>query len=240
MSTWIYTHDACCDHQPGEHHPESPQRLLAMRRALEAPAFSDLVWRQAPLGIAEQLKRVHASDYVDWVHEVAPKKGLRALDGGDTVMSPGTLQAALRCVGAACAGVDDVMAGVARNVFCATRPCGHHAEASRAMGFCIFNQAAVAALHAREHHGLQRVEVVDFDVHHGDGTQQAFYNDPGLFYGSSHQSPFYPGTGTRQESGVAQNIVNVPLLRGSGSQLFRERMAADMLPPLCASSPPNC
>ncbi len=237
MSTLIYTHDACYEHQPGEHHPESPARLRAVRRALETPDFASLVWREAPLGTAEQVKLVHAADYVDWVHEVAPTRGLRALDGGDTVMSPGSLQAVMRCVGAACAGVDDVMSGAATNVFCATRPCGHHAETSRAMGFCVFNQAAIAALHARHRHGLERVAVIDFDVHHGNGTQQAFWGDAGLFYGSSHQSPFYPGTGARQEAGVARNIVNVLLARGSGSKLFREHMRAELLPALRSFAP---
>jgi acetoin utilization deacetylase AcuC-like enzyme len=237
MTTLIYTHDACLHHQPGAHHPESPQRLLAVRRALQAPDFAALAWREAPLGSAEQVKLVHDADYVDWVQSVAPHQGLRALDGGDTVMSPGTLEAVMRCVGAACAGVDAVVAGEARNVFCATRPCGHHAEAERAMGFCVFNQAAIAALHARQQHGLQRVAVLDFDVHHGNGTQQAFYDDADLFYGSSHQSPFYPGTGARHESGVARNIVNIPLSRGAGSAEFRERMAADMLPALRRFAP---
>jgi len=237
MTTLIYTHDACLRHQPGRHHPESPERLLAVRRALETPDFAALTWREAPLGDEQQLKLVHDADYVDWVQSVAPAEGLRALDGGDTVMSPGTLEAVLRCVGAACAGVDAVVAGEARNVFCATRPCGHHAEAERAMGFCVFNQAAIAALHARQQHGLQRVAVIDFDVHHGNGTQQAFYDDAELFYGSSHQSPFYPGTGARHESGVARNIVNIPLSRGAGSAEFRERMAADMLPALRSFAP---
>jgi acetoin utilization deacetylase AcuC-like enzyme len=237
MRTLIYTHDACYDHQPGEHHPESPERLRAVRRALEAPEFAGLAWREAPLGTVEQIRRVHSSDYVDWVHEMAPARGFRPLDGGDTVLSPGSLEAVLRCVGAACAGVDDVVSGAADNVFCATRPCGHHAERSQAMGFCVFNQAAIAALHARQVHGLERVAVVDFDVHHGNGTQQACHDDPGLFFGSSHQSPFYPGTGARHETGVACNIVNVPLARGSGSEVFRERMAAEMLPALKAFAP---
>ncbi len=237
MTTFIYTHDDCYGHQPGEHHPESPERLRAVRRALEAAEFSGLSWREAPLGTAEQIQRVHSSDYVDWVGEVAPARGVQPLDGGDTVMSPGSLNAVLRCVGAACAGVDDVMSGVASNVFCATRPCGHHAERGQAMGFCVFNQAAIAALHARHRHGLQRVAVVDFDVHHGNGTQQAFYDDPGLFFGSSHQSPFYPGTGARRESGVAQNIVNVPLARGSGSDAFRDGMRSEVLPALRAFAP---
>jgi acetoin utilization deacetylase AcuC-like enzyme len=159
------------------------------------------------------------------------------LDGGDTIMSPGTLEAVMRSVGAACAGVDDVMSGAVRNVFCATRPCGHHAEAGHAMGFCVFNQAAIAALHARAAHGIQRVAVVDFDVHHGNGTQNTFYDDPNLFYGSCHQSQFYPGTGLRQETGVAGNIVNVPFPRGTGSALFRKAMSDQLLPALREFAP---
>jgi len=232
MTTLIYTHDACLQHQPGRHHPEAPERLLAVRRALQAPFFAGLQWREAPLGSAEQAKLVHDADYVDWVHSVSPAQGLRALDGGDTVMSPVALGAVVRCVVAACAGVDAVVAGEADNVFCATRPCGHHAEAERAMGFCVFNQAAIAALHARHRHGLKRVAVVDFDVHHGNGTQQCFHDDPDLFYGSSHQSPFYPGTGSRHESGVARNIVNIPLSRGCGTAEFRKGMSAELLPAL--------
>ena len=142
-----------------------------------------------------------------------------------------------RCVGAACAGVDAVMTGEASNAFCATRPCGHHAEPDRAMGFCIFNQAAIAAAHALETHGLTRVAVVDFDVHHGNGTQAAFFNRPELFYASSHQSPFYPGTGASSERGVAGNIVNVPLPRGCDSDLFREKTTAVILPALLKFNP---
>ncbi len=232
MSTLIYTHPACFNHQPGPHHPESPERLEAVLVALKTPEFSGVGWRDAPLGSYEQVLHVHTPDYVDEVRALSPREGYRALDAGDTIMSPGTLEAVMRCVGAACAGVDDVVTGVAQNVFCATRPCGHHAEANRAMGFCVFNQAAIAALHARAAHGLKRVAVVDFDVHHGNGTQHSFWDDPDLFYGSSHQSPFYPGTGAWQETGVAGNIVNIPLARGSGSVAFRAAMEKDMLPAL--------
>ena len=175
---------------------------------------------------------MHTPDYVASVEAMAPMEGYQLLDAGDTIMSPGTLQAVMRCVGAACAAVDAVMAKEARNAFCATRPCGHHAEADRAMGFCVYNQAAIAALHARHAHGLQRIAVVDFDVHHGNGTQHAFWQDPQLFYGSSHQSPFYPGTGARQESGVAHNIVNVPLSLACDSGTFRARIKDELLPPL--------
>ncbi|MFO6419656.1 histone deacetylase family protein [Hylemonella sp. W303a] len=232
MSTLIYTHAACLEHRPGPHHPESPERLEAVLAALKTPEFSGAVWRDAPLGTYDQVLRVHTPEYVQEVQDLSPVQGYQLLDGGDTIMSPGTLEAVMRCVGAACAGVDDVVSGKASNVFCATRPCGHHAEAAHAMGFCVFNQAAIAALHAREAHGVRRVAVVDFDVHHGNGTQNTFYDDPELFYGSCHQSNFYPGTGLRQETGVAGNIVNVPFPRGTGSAAFRSAMTDHMLPAL--------
>jgi acetoin utilization deacetylase AcuC-like enzyme len=237
MSTLVYTHAACFRHEPGPSHPESPARLKAVLEVLEAPEFKALAWREAPMGTRMQAMLVHDQDYVDTIADVAPDSGRVALDGGDTVMSPGSWEAVMRCIGAACAGVDAVMAGEAGNVFCATRPCGHHAEPDRAMGFCIFNQAAIAAVHALQAHGLERVAVVDFDVHHGNGTQAAFFARPELFYASSHQSPLYPGTGDRSERGVSGNIVNVPLPPGCGSDLFRARIGADMLPALRAFKP---
>ncbi|HEY6134638.1 MAG TPA: histone deacetylase family protein [Rubrivivax sp.] len=237
MPTLIYTHAACLDHRPGAHHPESPERLIAVLEALRTPDFADALWRDAPLGDMAQVCRVHTDEYASSVQALAPKHGLRALDAGDTIMSPGTFEAVMRCVGAACAAVDAVVADEADNAFCATRPCGHHAEADRAMGFCVFNQAAIAALHARAVHGLQRVAVVDFDVHHGNGTQHSFWDDPELFYGSCHQSPFYPGTGARHETGVAGNIVNIPLSPGCDSATFRTRMTAEMLPALRKFAP---
>ena len=232
MSTLVYTHAACLEHRPGPGHPESPERLKAVLRALKAPAFASLAWRDAPLGTREQLLLIHDADFVDEVADSAPTHGYVPLDGGDTVMSPGSWEAVMRCVGAACAGVDAVMSGAAANVFCATRPCGHHAEAGKAMGFCIFNQAAIAAAYAYENHKLARIAVVDFDVHHGNGTQNAFFARPEMFYASTHQSPFYPGTGARSETGVADNIVNIPLPRGCASELFRARVEAEMLPAL--------
>ena len=237
MTTLITTHIDCLAHRPGADHPEGPQRLTAVLDALRAPEFALAQWRDAPLGSLDQVRRVHSADYVDWVQASVPSEGRCTLDGGDTVMSPGSWNAVLRCVGAACDGVDAVMAGEVSNVFCATRPCGHHAEATRAMGFCIFNQAAIAALHARAQHGLKRVAVIDFDVHHGNGTQNSFYRDPDLFYGSSHQAPFYPGTGALGETGVAHNIVNIPLPSGAGSDVFRARMSAEMFPALRAFGP---
>ena len=232
MTTIVYTHEACLEHRPGTHHPESPERLRAVLQALRIPAFAALEWREAPLGTRKQVELIHDPAFVDEVADLLPSKGYATLDGGDTVMSPGSWEAVMRCVGAACAGVDAVMQGQARNVFCATRPCGHHAEPDRAMGFCIFNQAAIAAVHALDTYGLKRVAVIDFDVHHGNGTQTAFFNRPELFYASSHQSPFYPGTGAASERGVSNNIVNVPLPRGCDSALFREKTADVILPAL--------
>jgi acetoin utilization deacetylase AcuC-like enzyme len=237
MNTLIYTHEACFEHRPGPHHPESPERLHAVLQALQTPEFAAAVWRDAPLGSFEQVLHIHTPDYVETVQAMSPINGYRALDAGDTIMSPGTLEAVMRCVGAACAGVDDVVAKAAVNVFCATRPCGHHAEADQAMGFCVFNQAAIAALHARAQHGIKRIAVVDFDVHHGNGTQNSFYGDADLFYGSCHQAQFYPGTGARHETGVANNIVNIPFPRGTGSAGFRAAMEKEMLPALREFAP---
>ncbi len=225
-------HPACLEHKPGAGHPESPQRLEAVMQALWEPEFAQLDWREAPRGTREQVLLVHELGYVDAVEAMVPSTGLVLLDGGDTAMSPGSWEAVMHCVGAACAGVDAVMAGEADNVFCATRPCGHHAEPGRAMGFCIFNQIAIAAVHALDTHGLKRVAVVDFDVHHGNGTQAAFWHRSELFFGSSHQSPLYPGTGLAQETGDSGNIVNVPLPPGCGSTQFRARVADVLLPAL--------
>lgn len=236
-TTIVYTHTACLEHRPGPHHPESPERLTAVVEALRTPEFASLEWRDAPMGTVEQVQLIHDADYIDEIAQGAPTKGYVALDAGDTIMSPGSWEAVMRCVGAACAGVDAVMDGQARNVFCATRPCGHHAEPAKAMGFCIFNQAAIAAAYAYEVHKLERVAVVDFDVHHGNGTQEAFFNRPELFYASSHQSPFYPGTGARSETGVNHNIVNVPLPRGCDSAQFRAAISAQILPALRAFAP---
>lgn len=237
MTTLIYTHAACMNHVPGPGHPESPARLQAVLKALQAPDFAAAAWREAPMGSTDQVALVHTAAYIDEVQSRLPEQGFEPLDGGDTVLSPGSWEAVMRCVGAACAGVDAVVAGQARNVFCATRPCGHHAEADRAMGFCVFNQAAIAALHARQSHGLRRVAVVDFDVHHGNGTQNSFFRHPELFYGSCHQANFYPGTGARHETGVAHNIVNIPLSRGCDSATFRERWTAEMTPALRRFAP---
>jgi acetoin utilization deacetylase AcuC-like enzyme len=235
MTTLLVTHPACFAHDTGGMHPEHPARLKAVLAALEAPEFAALDRREAPLAEREQIARVHSRFYVDRVLEVVPESGYVALDP-DTIISPGSGEAALRAAGAVVAAVDAVAAGEVRNAFCAVRPPGHHAEAARAMGFCMFNNIAVGAEQARKVHGLARVAVVDFDVHHGNGTQHMFDKDADLFYASTHQWPFYPGTGAADETGVG-NIVNVPLAPMSGSREFRAAMSDIVLPALARFRP---
>jgi acetoin utilization deacetylase AcuC-like enzyme len=228
----VYTHPDCLAHAPGEGHPESPARLAAVTAALQA-AFPVLDWREAPLAAVAEVERAHAPALVARVLAAAGQS-LR-LDE-DTVMSPGSAQAALRCCGAAVAAVDAVVAGDARRAFCAIRPPGHHATADTAMGFCLFNAVAVAAAHALAVHGLQRVAIADFDVHHGNGTQAIFQGEPRVQYLSSHQFPLYPGTGAADECGVG-NIVNAPLAPGAGSAAFRAAWHERLLPALEAFAP---
>ena len=235
MSTLLVSHPACLGHDAGAHHPERPQRLQAVLKALEGEEFSGLMRREAPEASIEQLGRVHPSTFVRAVLEAMPKSGHAAFDA-DTICSPGSREAALRASGAVVAAVDAVASGEVRNAFCAVRPPGHHAEPMQPMGFCIFNNVAVGALHAREAHGLERVAVVDFDVHHGNGTQAMFERDPGLFFASTHQYPLYPGTGARGERGVG-NIVNAPLPPNAGSTEFRAAMEREVLPALIAFKP---
>lgn len=230
MSTLYLTHPDCLDHDNGFGHPERPDRLRAIERALEHEAFHNLIREQAPLGTLEQAALAHPQAYVERIAAAAPAEGIVQLDA-DTSMSPGSLQAALRAVGAATTAVDEVMEGKVRNAFCGVRPPGHHAEKVKAMGFCLFGNAAVAAYHARQKHGAERVAVVDFDVHHGNGTQDIFWDDKDMFYGSTHQMPLYPGTGAISETG-AGNIVNAPLQPGDGGPEFREAMEAVILPAL--------
>lgn len=235
MTTLLFTHDATHRHLTPEGHPERVERIVAVERMLSGPLFADLQRRMAPLGRNEDILLAHSAGHLERLRAVAPAEGLEYLDP-DTVMSPGTLDAALRAVGAATAAVDAVFSGEADNAFCALRPPGHHAETRRAMGFCLFNQAAIAALYARHRHGAERVAVVDFDVHHGNGTQDIFWTDADLFYGSTHQMPLYPGTGAVQETG-AGNIFNAPLRAGDGGPEFRAAMNAVILPALDVFAP---
>lgn len=236
MTTLLATHLACLAHEPGSHHPERPARLEAVLRALEEPAFATLDRRQAPVASLEQVSLAHSAAYVRHVLDEVPDRGLVMLDS-DTVMSPGSGEAALRAAGAAVLAVDAVMTGEAQNAFCAVRPPGHHAEPEKPMGFCLFNNAAVAALHARKAHGLSRVAVVDFDVHHGNGTQARFWDEADLFFASSHQMPLYPGSGAAAERGVAGNVLNAPLKPGDGSAAFRLVWSEVVLPALRAYAP---
>ncbi len=235
MTTLLYTHSACAGHDPGNYHPESPARLEAVLHAFESEKFAYLERREAPEGDLADIELAHPPAYVAHTLEAIPQTGHVGLDG-DTIVSPGSREAALRAVGAICAAVDAVASGEARNAFCAVRPPGHHAEAQTAMGFCLFNNVAVGALHARKAHGLKRLAVVDFDVHHGNGTQHMFEPDETLFYASTHQWPLYPGTGAASERGVG-NIVNVPLAAMSGSEEFRAGMEGQVLPALEAFAP---
>jgi acetoin utilization deacetylase AcuC-like enzyme len=209
--------------------------LSAVLQAVKGPDFSAVAWREAPLAEIEQLERVHDADYVRLALASVPDQGWAHLDG-DTVLSPGSGEAALRAAGAVTAAVGAVLSGEFKNAFCAVRPPGHHAERDIAMGFCIFNNIAVGAAEARAVHGLGRVAVMDFDVHHGNGTQHMFDHDPNLFFASTHQMPLYPGTGARGERGVG-NVCNAPLPPGAGSDEFRAAMEKIVLPAIEAFRP---
>ncbi|MEO8802560.1 MAG: histone deacetylase family protein [Rudaea sp.] len=230
----LYTHPACLLHSAGPGHPESPARLHAVLEALAGPRFAVLKRIEAPRATREQLARVHDVALIDRIFSTAPVDGFLQLDA-DTTMCPDSLEAALRAAGAVCAAVDAVIDGKTQRSFCAVRPPGHHATHDTAMGFCLFNNVAVGAAHALER-GIERVAIVDFDVHHGNGTQDIFYNEPRVLYASTHQSPLYPGTGQRGETGVG-NIVNAPLRPRSGTAEFREAFDTIVLPALRAFQP---
>ncbi len=235
MVTRLYTHPVYLEHLMPAGHPERPDRLRALERALAAEAFDALDRRLAPMGELETVLHAHPQDYVEAIRTSIPTEGLARLDA-DTTVSPKSLEAALAAVGAANAAVDDVFSGDADNVFVASRPPGHHAEKATAMGFCLFNNAAVAARHAQISHGAERVAIVDWDVHHGNGTQDIFWDDPSVLYCSTHQMPLYPGTGAKTETG-AGNIVNAPLDPDTGSEIFREAFNSRILPSLDAFRP---
>lgn len=235
MSTLLVTHEACLRHDPGAYHPESPARLKAVLDGLSGAPFARLQHRQAPKADLADIARAHPRALIDAILAAVPKSGHAAIDA-DTVLSPGSGEAALRATSAIVAAVDAVIEGNASNAFCAVRPPGHHAEPQHPMGFCLFNNVAVGAERARKVHKLTRVAIVDFDVHHGNGTQAVFESDAGVFFASTHQSPLYPGTGARSERGVG-NIVNVPLSPMSGSNEFRAAMSDIILPALDAFRP---
>jgi acetoin utilization deacetylase AcuC-like enzyme len=237
MKTLVLTHPDCIAHAPPSGHPERPDRLKAVGAVLSHEVFARLLREDAPLGERSDIVRVHPEDYVEEIERSEPPEGGRAVPlDPDTWMGPGSFNAALRAVGAGVRGVDAVFGAEADNVFCAIRPPGHHAETRRAMGFCLFNSVAAAARYAEARHAAERVAIVDFDVHHGNGTQEIFWSDRSVLYGSTHQMPLYPGTGAVSETGVG-NIFNAPLRAGDDGARFREAMRGRILPAVDAFKP---
>jgi acetoin utilization deacetylase AcuC-like enzyme len=236
MTTLYLGHPAALDHQMPLGHPERPDRIRAIERALEHERFAGLVREQAPLGDFDRVALAHPEAYIAQLQSAAPREGMVRIDE-DTVMSPGTLEAALRGAGGAVRAVDEVMLGHVANAFVAMRPPGHHAERVRAMGFCFFNNAAIAARHAQQRYGAERVAIMDWDVHHGNGTQDIFWSDPSVLYASTHEMPLYPGTGALSERGEHDTIVNAPLAAGDGGEVFREAFEAAVLPRIDAFQP---
>lgn len=229
MTTRFYFHPVCIEHEPSPQHPESPDRLRMISHVLAADEFDALDRRTPSEAQKSQIARAHPESYVERVFAMIPETGYARIDA-DTIVSPKSGEAALRAAGAMIDAVDAVMSGEADNAFCAIRPPGHHAEPEQGMGFCLFNNVVIGAEHARAVHGAERIAVMDFDVHHGNGTQAMFWNDPDMFYASTHQWPLYPGTGDRSETGAHGNIVNAPLWAGAGSEDFRAAMRDVVLP----------
>jgi acetoin utilization deacetylase AcuC-like enzyme len=236
MTTLLLSHPAVLDHLTPPGHPERPDRMRAVAEILGESRFDKLVREQAPEGSLDLVKLCHDEHYVEELRRMAPDKGLVYLDG-DTSMSPGTWEAVMRGVGGAVAATEAVMSGKADNAFVAMRPPGHHAEINRPMGFCFFDHAAIAARHAQRKYGIARAAVVDFDVHHGNGTQDIFWADPTMMYCSTHQMPLFPGTGASGDRGEHDTIVNAPLAPNDGSARFRAAFENLILPQLTKFSP---
>lgn len=239
MATVLITHPSFVKHDTGAHHPERPDRMRAIDAALLAKDFDTLDRKPARQrdDDADAIKVAHSPEHFEAMRAATEhvQGGTRHIDG-DTVVSSGTWEAARRGVGAGLDAVDLVMTGKCANVFCQVRPPGHHAERDQAMGFCLFNNIAVAAHYARDKHGAERIAVVDFDVHHGNGTQEIFWSDKNLFYGSTHQMPLFPGTGALRETGVG-NIFNAPLRAGDGREKFSDAFESRIIAPLRNFSP---
>ena len=236
MKTLFISHPSSLNHRTPEGHPERPDRIRAINKVFAEERFNPLIRVEAPMTELETIALCHPMDYVKAIRDAAPKEGMIALDG-DTTMSPGSFEAALRAIGGATLAVDEVIAKNADNAFIAMRPPGHHCETAKPMGFCFFNQAAIAARHAQTKHGLARVAIVDFDVHHGNGSQEIFWSDPTVMYSSTHQMPLYPGTGDKSERGEHDNIVNAPLRPNDGGSQFKEAFESRILPRLTAFGP---
>ncbi len=236
MTTALYTHPDGLLHVNPPGHPEQVARLTAIEAALSAPGFDKLDRREAPLGDIAAIRRAHPQAYIDVIRDNIPEEGWVQIDA-DTALSPGSWNAALRVVGGMTAAVDAVLDGEISNAFLAMRPPGHHAERARGMGFCLFANAAIGALHALEVHGLDRVAILDFDVHHGNGTQDIVWNESRIRFASTHQMPLYPGTGARSERGAYLQVKNVPLREGSGSAEMQEAWDGEIFPWLRDWSP---
>jgi acetoin utilization deacetylase AcuC-like enzyme len=236
MTTLYLCHPASLDHRTPAGHPERPDRIRAVERVLEEERYGALVREQAPMAADDVVTRVHPEAYLRALREAAPREGLVSIDA-DTVMSPGTMEAVLRGAGAAVQAVDEVMTAKVDNAFCAMRPPGHHTERARPMGFCFLNNAAIAARHAQKVHGAERVAILDWDVHHGNGTQDIFWSDASVLYCSTHQMPLYPGTGALSERGDHDTVVNAPLSPGADGEAFREALDVRVLPRIEAFRP---
>lgn len=236
MPTLLFDHAAFGAHETPQGHAERAERHAAIVNALSADEFAPLLRREAPRADRAAVDQAHGARYRAFIEENAPRDAMVRLDP-DTFMGPNTLDAALRAAGGGVAAVDAVFAGEAHNAFVVARPPGHHAEPERAMGFCLFNSAAIAALHARAAHGAMKIAVVDFDVHHGNGTEAIFWHDPDAFFASSHEWPQYPGTGRASDRGAFDNITNAPLPGGSDGEAFRRAWGEDLLPALSDFAP---
>ena len=236
MTTLLISHPACLTHDMGEGHPEQPDRLRAVERAFESETFQMLARDVAPRAEISAIARVHPLEYIEALRAATPTQGHTVIDQ-DTSMSPGTFEAALRSAGGAIFAVDEVMTRKVRNAFVATRPPGHHAELATPMGFCFFNNVAVAARHAQAIYGADRIAIMDFDVHHGNGTQHIFWDDPNVMYASTHEMPHYPGTGSIAERGEHDQIVNAPLRAGDAGDTFREAIEVGILPRIVDFAP---
>ena len=231
MTTLLISHPSSLRHVTPPGHPERADRMRAVEQALEDERFALLQRVEAPEGTLAQVELCHPAAYAQAISEASPQEGLVQIDA-DTIMSPGTLAAVLHGVGGAVHAVDEVMSGHVSNAFSAMRPPGHHAESDKAMGFCFFNNAAIAARHAQKAHGAERVAIVDWDVHHGNGTQEIFWDDASVLYASTHEMPLYPGTGAPSERGEHGTIVNAPLRAGDGTDVFRDAFESAILPRL--------
>ena len=236
MSTLLITHPDCLEHRVPTGHPERPERLRAIENALEIEKFQSLARAQAPKAPLDVIALCHPMDYIEDVGAAIPTQGIVHLDA-DTSLSPGTFDAVLRAAGGAMLAVDEVVSKKAANAFVATRPPGHHAETARPMGFCIFDNAAIAARYAQKRYGIARVAIVDFDVHHGNGSQEIFWADKTVMYSSTHQMPLYPGTGAVIEAGEFDTVVNAPLRPGDGGDAFRAAFERRLLPRLLDFAP---